>query len=498
MFWQRDREHLFERVHRKEAHVLLHLRRQLREIGFVPRREDEFPDAVAPRRKRLLPDPADRQHEAAEGDLTGHRNVLADRLIPEGRHDRGGDRDAGGRPVLGNRPGGHVDVQIVFVEELGRDAQLRGLGADKADGRARRLLHHIPELTGEDQIVVPRRQQAGFDEEHVAAGFGPRHARRHARPRDPERDFLVEARRPEIIGHVRGLDAHLFAASIPGDYPRRDLSGDGADLPLQAPNAGFARVVAHDPSNCRVVELDAAGGQAMLFELPRNEIAPRDVELLLFAVACKRDDLHAIDERGMYGAELIGGGDEEHARQIDVDFEVVIAKRVVLGRIEHLEERGGRIALKPRGDFVDFVEHEHGIHRPGLLQRLHDPPGHRADVRPAMSADLRLVTDAAERNADELPVHCPRDRLPKRRLADARRADETQNRPLDPRARALLPLQLLHRQVLDDALFDLIEIVVILVEHRAGGDRIESVVGRNRPRHIEHPIDVGADHLVFG
>ena len=62
----------------------------------------------------------------------------------------------------------------------------------------------------------------------------------------------------------------------------------------------------------------------------------------------------------------------------------------------------------------------------------------------------------------------------------------------------LLRLQLLHRQILDDALLDLVEIVVILVEHLARGDRIEAVLGRHGPRDVEHPVDVGADHLVLG
>ena len=83
-----------------------------------------------------------------------------------------------------------------------------------------------------------------------------------------------------------------------------------------------------------------------------------------------------------------------------------------------------------------------------------------------MAADLRFVAHAAERDAHELAVHRARDRLAERRLADAGRADEAQDRALDRRrVAALLRLQLLHREVLDDPLLDLVEIVVVLVEH---------------------------------
>ena len=103
------------------------------------------------------------------------------------RHDRGRHRDAGRRTVLRDRAGRHVHVQIVVVEEVGRDAELGAVRADVADRRARRLLHHVAELAGEDDVAAAARQQARLDEQHVAAGLGPRDAGGHAGPRRPER-----------------------------------------------------------------------------------------------------------------------------------------------------------------------------------------------------------------------------------------------------------------------------------------------------------------------
>ena len=85
-----------------------------------------------------------------------------------------------------------------------------------------------------------------------------------------------------------------------------------------------------------------------------------------------------------------------------------------------------------------------------------------------MSANLGLVAHAAERDAHELPRHRARDRLAERRLADAGRADEAEDRPLH------VALELADGQVLDDALLDLVEVVVILVEHPARLDRIDA------------------------
>ena len=87
--------------------------------------------------------------------------------------------------------------------------------------------------------------------------------------------------------------------------------------------------------------------------------------------------------------------------------------------------------------------------------------GQRADVGAPVAADLRLVVDAAEAHAHELAAHGPRDALAERRLADAWRSDEGEDRAAD------LLRQRAHREVLEDALLDLLEAVVVLVEDRA-------------------------------
>jgi hypothetical protein len=69
---------------------------------------------------------------------------------------------------------------------------------------------------------------------------------------------------------------------------------------------------------------------------------------------------------------------------------------------------------------------------------------------------------AAEREAHEGAAGRPRDRLAERGLADAGRADQAQDRPRQ------LVGALLDREVFDDALLDLVETVMIIVEHLLG------------------------------
>src|SRR5207244_6958674 len=139
--------------------------------------------------------------------------------------------------------------------------------------------------------------------------------------------------------------------------------------------------------------------------------------------------------------------------------------------IEHLEERGGRIAPEVHAELVDLVEHEERVVGARVLDVLDDATREGPDVRAAVAADLRLVADTPQRQAHELAAHGARDRLAERGLADARRADEAEDGAL----RVLT--ELAHGQVLEDAVLDLLEVEVVLVEDLARVAEVEVVLG---------------------
>jgi hypothetical protein len=164
--------------------------------------------------------------------------------------------------------------------------------------------------------------------------------------------------------------------------------------------------------------------------------------------------------------------------KVEGDVEVVVGERRVLRGVEDLKHGRRGIAAEVRAHLVDFVEHHDGIAGPGLAQLGDDPAGHRADVRAAVAADVGLVAHAAQRDPDELAAHRLGDALAEARLAHARRADEAENRTraafADP---ALLELE--HGEILDDAALDLLQVMVIAVEDRAGFLQLDLVVGQD-------------------
>ncbi len=130
--------------------------------------------------------------------------------------------------------------------------------------------------------------------------------------------------------------------------------------------------------------------------------------------------------------------------------------------------------MEIEGEFIDLIQHEDRVLALDPAQRLKDPTGQRADICPAVTADLGLVTHAAQRGADELAPHGPRDGLSQRSLANAGRADEAQDHAFtlapDLILRWLLEFlfsiqpQLANCQEFEDAVLDILQAVMVGIQ----------------------------------
>src|SRR5918995_1105175 len=141
---------------------------------------------------------------------------------------------------------------------------------------------------------------------------------------------------------------------------------------------------------------------------------------------------------------------------------------------------------------------------------------------------------SAQAETHELAAQRSRDRLAQTRLADTRRTDEEENRlsrgavgwglasdvrlglghdlalPLDLDSDvsgddllvlllsrlAILP-QLAHRQVFEDAIFDLLQIVVVFIENLSRPGDVNLTAAQLVPGQLRDPIEIGADDAVF-
>src|SRR3954447_11063557 len=105
---ERELEDLLDVLDETELDVLAQVLGEILAVALVELRGDDEAHARALGRERLLLEPADRQHLARQRVLAGHRDVVAHRAARHQRAQRGGDRDARARAVLGDRTRRHV------------------------------------------------------------------------------------------------------------------------------------------------------------------------------------------------------------------------------------------------------------------------------------------------------------------------------------------------------------------------------------------------------
>ena len=109
-----------------------------------------------------------------------------------------------------------------------------------------------------------------------------------------------------------------------------------------------------------------------------------------------------------------------------------------------------------------------------------------------MTTDLGLIVQAAQRDAHILALQRSGDGAAQRCLAHSGRAIEAEDGRLE------VATHLEHGKVFEDALLDLLQAVVVAVEHTAGVLHIEVVSGILAPRETEHHLQVVELYVVVG
>ena len=218
-----------------------------------------------------------------------------------------------------------------------RSAVALGVG----QGGAGRLLHHVAELSGQDQTLAGH--HAGFHEQDVAADRGVEHAGGHAHHVLAVLGLGDVARLAQVA--VQLLVGHLDALDLAGGDPAGHLAGHRADLALQVAHARLPGVVADQLFQRRVGKRDLVGLQAVLRELTGHQVALGDLQLFLLDVAGEVDDLHAVHQRRRNLLGVVGGGDEHHFAEVEGHAQVVVGEVLVLGGVEHFQQRRRGVPL---------------------------------------------------------------------------------------------------------------------------------------------------------
>ena len=208
---------------------------------------------------------------------------------------------------------------------------------------------------------------------------------------------VAGARLAQERRHLLRRDAVSYERRVAGLEPQRHLPADLLQAPAELTDAPLAGVVADDAPAGVGGEPDRRGRQPGGPVLRAGEMRLGDGDLLVLGVPGQDDDLEPVAQGVRDAGRVVGGGDEQHLRQIEGDLDEGVAEAVVLGGVEDLEQDGGG-----RGaELVDLVEDEDGVAGAGEPQLPQDGAGLGIPPRAVVAAQVGLVVEPAAGELDE-------------------------------------------------------------------------------------------------
>ena len=377
-------------------------------------------------------------------------------------------------------------MDILLLEYFRVDLEGLAPAPDVAEGRLGALLHDVAQLPREGEQPLAGHLE-GLDEEHVPPHRGPGQARDHAHPGGLQALVLEEFHGTQQVMDADFIQGELLLQSVFG-HPPGHLAADGADLALQLAQTRLPRIARDDGFQGLLWNRDLLACDAVLFQLLGDQVLLGDADLFFQRVAAQVDHLHAVPKGRMDGFQLVGVGQEQHLGEVQGHVQVVVAEGMVLLGIQHLEQGGARIPPHVAPDLVHLVEHDHGVHALDLVQGLDDAARHGSHIGATVPADLALVVDAPQRDAGVLAAQGPGDGLAEAGLAHSRRPHEAED------GAAQVGLQLANGQELQQAVLDLGQPEMVLIQHGLGLLEVKVVLGLDAPGQLGHPLQVGPGH----
>ena len=236
---------------------------------------------------------------------------------------------------------------------------------------------------------------------------------------------MALVRLAEEPADLPGRDAVADERGVAGLQPERHLAADRLQTAGELADAPLAGVVADDPPAGACGEPDRRGRQTGGPVLRADQMRLGDGDLTRFGIAGQVDELEPVAQGRRDPGRLVRRGDEQHLGQVERQLDERIAEAVVLRRVEHFEQDGGRVGA----ELVDLVEHEDRVlaaHAPQLAQ---DGAGLRPLPGAVVAAQVRLVTQPAAGQLHEPAPEGLGDALGQRSLAGPRLPGQAEDRP---------------------------------------------------------------------
>ena len=307
-------------------------------------------------------------------------------------------------------------MDVPLVEQAIVNTKLVYMGLNVLQSDNGRLFHHVAEVARKCQFRPTTFAQRGFDEQNFAANACPSQARNHAGIVVALIDVAVIRRFAQQSLYLgrRYFGKRQLAVKCP---QVGHLAQSLVYLLFKLPHTTLAGVLLNNLFKSRFVEVGFLCGvfsQARVLQFARHKVAFGNFYLLFGDVTAHLDKFHTVEQWARNGVEVVGGGDEKHTREIEINIEIVVVEGVILLGVEHFEQRRRGVAVQSVLRYLVYlVENEHRIGRTCFLYALDDTARHGANVGSAVSANFRFVVQSAQRHAHILTVHGRGDALSK-------------------------------------------------------------------------------------
>ena len=282
---------------------------------------------------------------------------------------------------------------------------------------------------------------------------------------------------------LRDLDRLLPVHDLHGG-----LAADGGQLALQHADARLPGIGGDNFPHRPVGHLQLGVGQPVALELLGQQVVLGDLQFFLVGIAGQLDDLHPVQQGPGDGVQGVGRGDEQHIRQVEGHLQEVVPEGGVLLPVQHLQQGRGRVAPVVVAQLVDLVQQDQGVAAARLADGVDDPAGHGPHIGLPVASDVRLVADAAQRDAGQLAVHGFRHGHGDGRLAHAGGAHQTQHLALQLRG------QLLDGHKLQNALLHLVQTIVVPVQGLLHGRHADLFFRGLAPGQLQAHVQIAVEH----
>ena len=170
----------------------------------------------------------------------------------------------------------------------------------------------------------------------------------------------------------------------------------------------------------------------------------------------------------------------------------MVQKFAVLLRIQHFQQRRGRVALVGSTHLVYFIQHDHRVGNIHVLECLDQFARHGTNVSASMALDLRLVPHTAQAEAVKLAPQGIGDRATDTGLTDPGWTHQQQYRAVDT------ALEVAHCKKFNNSLFDVLKPVMVVVKLLPGVGQIKIVIGKDTPGDGTDPVEIVPGDPVLG